>query len=112
MEVALRRRLEGVTHVSISQSQQTAAVTFAPGTHAFSGAAFRSAVAEADVEVVSLEMDVCGVISDSALRWESGRGTPLLLVRGAAPTNRLTCVSGRLNDQVAPYELNVTQVQR
>lgn len=110
MEVALRRRLEGVVQVSISQSQQTAAVTFAPGTRVFSATAFRSAVAEADVEVVSLEIDACGVIEQDALRWVSDRVEPFLRVRGVAPTRDVVCVSGRLNDQVAPYEVDVAIV--
>jgi hypothetical protein len=70
MEVALRRRLAGVIDVAISQSQQTAVVTFAPGTRHFSAAAFRSAIAEASVDVVSLEIDVCGFIRDRALTWD------------------------------------------
>ena len=60
--------------VSISQSQQTAVVTFVSGTRVFSAAAFREAVAEADVEVVSLEADVCGVIDgENALRSSHAR---------------------------------------
>ena len=54
----MRRRLVGVADISISHSQQTAVVTFLPGTQMFSAAAFREAVAEADVEVVSLHADV------------------------------------------------------
>jgi len=60
MEVALRRRLEGVATVAISQQHQTAEVRFAPGPHVFSAAEFRAAAGEADVEVVSFAIEACG----------------------------------------------------
>ena len=109
MEVALRRRLAGVSDVSISQSQQTAAVTFLSGTHEFSAAAFREAVAEADVEVVSLEAEVCGVIDgDNGLRWLGDVSRPFVRLRGGdAPPGSAVCVSGRLDETVEPYELHV-----
>ena len=110
MEVALRRRLAGVADISISQSQQTAAVTFLSGTHKFSAAAFREAVAEADVEVVSLEADVCGVIDDE----NALRSLPHVLLQlrgGNAVVGSDVCVTGRLNEQVEPYELDVTTVR-
>jgi hypothetical protein len=70
MEVALRRRLAGVAAVSISQRYQTAQVTFVPGTTMFSPAAFRAAVAEADVEILSLDLTVCGAVdTDNGLRF-------------------------------------------
>jgi hypothetical protein len=60
MEVALRRRLEGVASISISQERQTAEVAFARGPHIFSPEEFRAAVGEADVEVLSFEIEACG----------------------------------------------------
>jgi hypothetical protein len=113
MEVALRRRLAGVADVSISQSQQTAAVTFVSGTHEFSAAAFREAVAEADVEVLSLEVEVCGVIdAENVLSSVGEVKRPLVRLRGEnALPESAACVSGRLNDRVEPYELHVLMVR-
>jgi hypothetical protein len=113
MEVALRRRLAGVADVSISQSQQTAAVTFVSGTHEFSAAAFRDAVAEADVEVLSLEVDVCGVIDgENGLRSVSDGKTPLVRLRGGnGLPGGAVCVSGRLDESVEPYETHVLVVR-
>ena len=113
MEVALRRRLAGVADVSISQSQQTAVVTFVSGTQCLSAAAFREAVAEADVEVVSLEVDVCGVIDGkNASALVAGRRRPLLQLRGGdAVAGSAVCVTGRLNEHVEPYELDVMTVR-
>jgi hypothetical protein len=113
MEVALRRRLAGVDQISISQSQQTAVVTFRPGTQVFSAAAFREAVAEADVKVVSLNADVCGVIDrENALRSSQHVEAPLLQLRGGnATVGSTVCVNGRLNEQAQPYELDVMTVR-
>ena len=105
--MALRRRLEGVAHVSISQSQQTAAVTFNPGSRAFSAPAFRDALGEAAVEVVSLEIDACGVIEEmNGHRWITITGQRFLL-RGQTSAGSIACVTGRLNDRVEPNELEV-----
>jgi hypothetical protein len=112
MEVALRRRLAGVAEVSISQSQQTAAVTFVSGTRAFSATAFRDAVAEAEVDVVSLEVDVCGVVDDkSVLRLSTGDRWPLVKLRGSsADASSTVCVTGRLHERPDLPELEVTKV--
>ena len=109
MEVALRRRLEGVAGVTISQSQQTAAVTFLSGTRAFSSAAFRAAVAEAEVTVVGLEVDVCGVLDQgNALRASTDFATTLVRIRGdRVPEAGVVCVTGRLKEDTAPYELDL-----
>jgi copper chaperone CopZ len=56
MESALRRRLEGVATIKISIQQQTVEVEFTPGTRAFDEAEFRGAIAEANVEVVWMEV--------------------------------------------------------
>ena len=81
MEVALRRRLDGVAH--------------AP--HTFSAATFREAVGEADVEVVSFEADVCGaVVQEQEQRWLTAETSRFLLADGEwAPTAHV-CVTGRL----------------
>lgn len=113
MEVALRRRLAGVADVSISQSQQTAAVTFVSATYEFSPAAFREAVAEADVEVLSLEVEVCGVIdAENVLRSVADVKRPLVRLRGgsALPASAV-CVSGRLDEPVEPYGTHVLVVR-
>ena len=108
----MRRRLVGVADISISQSQQTAVVTFRPGTQVLSASAFREAVAEADVEC-SLEADVCGVIDgENVLRSSANVEAPLLQLRGGnAGVGRTVCVNGRLNERAQPYQLNVITVQ-
>jgi L-alanine-DL-glutamate epimerase-like enolase superfamily enzyme len=112
MEVALRRRLSGVADVSISQGQQTAAVTFTAGTHAFSAEEFRAAVAEADVQVVTLDVDVCGVIDrDNMLRVSAeSDGTRVRLLGDGPPPGSAVCVTGRLTALAEPYELEVSQL--
>ena len=97
MEVALRRRLDGVARISISQAGQTAEVEFVAAPHTFSAAAFREAVGEADVEVVSFEADVCGaVVQEQERRWLTAETNRFLLADGEwAPTTHV-CVTGRL----------------
>ena len=111
MEVALRRRLAGVADVSISQSQQTAAVTFVSGTHVFSPSTFKEAVAEADVEVVNLEIDVCGVLDDqNVLRSSADGRQPIVRLRGVERrTGTTICVTGRLDERAELPELDVTK---
>jgi hypothetical protein len=114
MEVALRRRLVGVAEVSISQSEQTAAVTFAREAGTFSAAEFRSAVAEADVEVVAFQASVCGVVNDrNELRLRDHAGQLLVRLRGGDALDKGTsiCVSGQLDDRSEPYELQVATVR-
>ena len=74
MEVALRRRLEGVASISISQQRQTAEVTFAHGPHIFSPEEFRAAVGEANVEVLSFEIEACGRVGPGALGAPGAQG--------------------------------------
>jgi hypothetical protein len=107
MEVALRRRLAGVAQISISQSQQSAEVTFVSGTPSFSAAAFSEAVAEAEVDVLSLEVDVCGVVDDQrVLRSSTGGQQPFVRLRGSDPVGAATiCVRGRLDEGHEPPEL-------
>lgn len=107
----MRRRLAGVTDVSISQHEQTAAVTFVPGTRVFSAADFRSAIADAGVTVLTIEVDVCGAITTgTVLRVSSADGAPTLQLRGdhAMPDGSV-CITGRLNDATQPYELEITR---
>lgn len=108
MEVALRRRLDGVVDVSISQARQTAAVTFAPGTRTFTTAEFRAALQEAGVTVLSLQIDVCGYKQEGGLWLTDERESPFALIRGAAHADGALCISGRLDDRVTPYHLTVT----
>ena len=107
----MRRRLAGVAEVSISQSQQTAAVTFVSGTRAFSAAAFREAVAEAEVDVVSLEVDVCGVVdAQRVLRSSADVQSSFVTLRGySADAGRRVCVTGRLDEGPEPAGLEVTK---
>jgi hypothetical protein len=99
MEVALRRRLEGVATISISQAQQTAEVEFAARPHAFSATAFREAVSEADVEVVRFEADVCGVVvPEQERRWLTAGSQRFLLADGGWAEGQRLCVTGHLGD--------------
>ena len=111
MEVALRRRLEGVADISISQSRQTTEVEFAQGPHAFSPRAFRDAVGEAGVKVLSFHIDACGVIEQKdRQRWLAAGKNRFLLVEGGTspgPVGQAVCVSGRLNDDSVPHRLEI-----
>ena len=112
MEVALRRRLAGVVEVSISQSAQTAAVTFMRGTRTFSAAEFRAAVAEAGVEVVALEASVCGVVDERHELRSPHAEQPLVRLRGGdARIGTSICATGQLDDRADPYELQVATAQ-
>lgn len=109
MEVALRGRLEGVAEISISQSRQTTVVNFARGAHAFSPVAFRDAVDEAGVEVLTFHIEACGVIEQNdSQRWLVAGKNRFLLVEGEpAPAGRTLCVSGRLDDRSRPLRLTI-----
>ncbi len=99
MDVALRRRLDGVAHISISQSRQTAEVAFAAKPHAFSTVAFREAVGEAEVEVLRFEVDVCGVVVLDGDQWWLTSGTDrFFLSDGEWAGGQRVCVTGRLTD--------------
>jgi hypothetical protein len=97
MEVALRRRLEGVAHISISQARQTADVTFAAAPHTFSAVAFREAVGEAEVEVLRFELEACGIVAlREGQRWLSAGTDRFLLADVEWADGQSVCVSGRL----------------
>jgi hypothetical protein len=114
MEVALRRRLEGVADVSISQREQTAEVRFADGDHAFSSSAFRRAVAEAHVVVLSFQVDACGSIEqEQEERWlVTDKNRFLLTGSDTLPSDQHVCVSGHLDDRSSPLRLDITDVQK
>jgi hypothetical protein len=103
MEVALRRRLEGVTDISISQSEQTAEVRF-EGDHAFSPAAFRKAVGEAGVKVLRFEVDVCGSVEEKQGQrlLIAGKNRWPLTGDRTVPLGQPLCASGRLDDRTDP----------
>ena len=110
MEVALRRRLEGVAEISISQREQRAEVTFVPGTVVFSSEAFRTAVAEADVEVITFDVRACGLVDGSGmLRRTSDGHEPLIQLRGTVQPGSSICATGRLDER--SYELEVVTAQ-
>jgi hypothetical protein len=113
MEVALRRRLEGVAEISISQREQTAEVLFTPGEHAFSPDAFRKAVGEANVVVLAFQIDACGSVERTGEQRWLVAGKNRLLVTGDAdvPAGRLLCVSGRLDDRRRPATIDITDVR-
>jgi hypothetical protein len=75
MEAALRRRLEGVSRIAISQEQQTAEVAFGAAAVAFAPEEFRAAVGEADVEVLTFHIELCG-LSQSGAAGALGAGAP------------------------------------
>lgn len=113
MEVSLRRRLEGVASISISQSRQTVDVIFADGRSAFSASAFREALAESGIEVVALQLDACGAIERKNDQHWLVAGHNRFLVEGAAtaPSARHVCVLGPLDDRSAPYRLTVNSIE-
>jgi hypothetical protein len=112
MEVALRRRLDGVADIAISQREQSAEVRF-EGDHAFSPEAFRKAVGEAGVVVLSFQVDACGQVErDQKGQWlVAGRNRWLLGAGRDAPPGQLLCVSGHLDDRARPPRLDVTALR-
>lgn len=113
MEVALRQRLAGVATVSISESAQTTEVVFAPGDHPFSVDGFKAALKQADVEVVTLDVDACGTVEEAGgRRWLQAGVTQLTLASGSGPGPGRACVAGRLQDEAGQVRLMVTRVER
>lgn len=111
VEVALRQRLEGVETVKISESAQTAEVIFAPGGHAFSLDAFSLALRQSDVEIVTLEVEACGVIAgeQGERRLQAGK-TEFVLTKAEAVPGTAVCVAGRLEEPSHPMRLAVIRM--
>src|SRR5687767_11003171 len=117
MEVALRRRLDGVADVSISQQDQTAEVTFGETDTAFSPEEFRTAVGEAGVVVVRFQIDACGSVErQGEERWLVA-GKNRWRVKGNAvqeatvPLGQPLCMSGSLDDRARPPTLEIAAVR-
>lgn len=106
MEVALRRRLAGVVDVSISQLEQRAVVTFGRPTPAFSAVEFRRAVAEADVEVLTLDVEFCGTLDADHGMQPVVDGEPLhvRLDLSTATPGEHVCLTGRSTAGRPTYE--------
>ncbi len=108
----MRRRLEGVAEISISQHEQRATVTFVPGTVLFSSEAFRSAVAEADVQVITFDVRACGLVDGNGLlRRTTGGHEPFVQLRGPVQPGSSICATGRLDEHSQPYQLDVVTAQ-
>jgi hypothetical protein len=106
MEMALRRRLDGVVDVRISQERQTADVFFSPGARAFAAAEFRGAVAEAEVEVVRFEIEACGRVEHAGdATWFAAGPNRFLLAPPATAPSGDQCLSADLHDGEHPARL-------
>ncbi|HXH05052.1 MAG TPA: hypothetical protein VNI83_00520 [Vicinamibacterales bacterium] len=112
MEVALRRRLEGVQEVAISLSRQSVQVTL-DGSQAFSAASFRQAVDEAGVEVAALRIEACGVVERAGPRRRliAGKNRFLLERADTTPVGVPLCAAGRLDDGADPPRLEVGRIR-
>jgi hypothetical protein len=63
---------------------------------------------DANVEIDRLDVDACGVIDErDGKRWLVAAANRFVLAGGEAPWVGTNCVTGRLNDQVDPHELEV-----
>lgn len=112
IEVALRQRLEGVETVKISESAQTAEVTFAPGGHAFSPEEFSLALRQSAVEVVTLDVEACGLIAGEKgeRRLQAGKAEFVLTGGSEQAPGTAVCVAGRLEEQARPMRLAVSRM--
>ena len=101
MEVALRQRLAGVATVSISESAQTTEVIFAPGDHPFSIDTFKAALKQADVEVVTMDLDACGPVERDGDERVLRAGASSFVLRSGreTPAGKSVCVAGRLQEE-------------
>lgn len=113
MEVALRQRLAGVAAISISESAQTTEVIFAPGDHPFSVDSFKAALKQADVEVVTMEVDACGPVSRRGddRRLVAGTVEFVLRTQSDLPEGKAVCVAGRLQEEAGRLNLLVDRVE-
>ena len=112
MEVALRQRLAGVAAISISESAQTTEVIFARGDHPFSVDSFKAALRQADVEVVTMEVEACGPVSRTGAERRLLAGTVEFVLRSEAemPEGSAVCVAGRLEERAGRLDLVVDRV--
>lgn len=113
MEVGLRRRLEGVAEISISQSEQRAVVRFDPAARAWSPERFREAARETAVKVLGFEIEACGrVEEDESQRWlVAGETRYLVTGSNAMPVNTYVCISGRFDDTSTPPRIQAARVE-
>lgn len=103
MEVALRRRLEGVADIHISQQRQHAEVVFLSGGHRFEPGEFRAAVGEADVEVLHFEIDACGRFElEGSTTWFVAPPNRFRVADAPPAGSRTTCVTADLEDGTNP----------
>ena len=59
-----------------------------------------------------MEIDLCGAVEQkTGERWITTVGMHFVL-RGHAPADGISCVTGQLNDQVEPHVLEVTRPTR
>jgi len=103
MDMALRRRLEGVADIRISQERQTAEVFFTAGARAFDATEFRAAVGEADVEVLRLAIDACGRFERHGdTTWFVAASNRFRVADQPQPAGDLGCLSADLDDGSVP----------
>lgn len=106
----MRRQWSELAHVAISQSGQTVRLTFNPPSIEFTPERFRVATAEANVEVLTLDVEVCGlragvdgavlIAGASRVRVSSAERLP----------DGVTCVTGRVTSDDHGREWTVTAV--
>lgn len=109
MEIALRR-LEGVTKISISISNQTFEVSYKPGTR-FRPQDLREAVAQAEVGVVRFHIIARGEVQEEAGKrfFLAGKDKFLLLDAAKLPLGTLLSIRGTVDDSSEPFQLKVTE---
>jgi hypothetical protein len=106
--VTLRRRLDGVKAISISQSRQSIVVEF-NADHSFPPEEFRKAVAETGLEVLALQIEACGVVEESQGRRSFVAGASRFAMDDSADARvgERLCANGRLGDSSNPSTLVV-----
>ena len=112
MELSLRRRLEGVANIAISQTEQTARIDFAAGEFRFSPGDFRTALDEAGLELVDLQIEACGGIENTAVGQALTMRTDRLRLEyaGAFPVASIVCVVGSVDFALEPATLHVERI--
>jgi hypothetical protein len=112
MEVALRRRLDGVDTVAISQSEQRAEVTFTDGPRALVLATVRAAIEGAGMKLVALRVDACGQLETEGAERRLIAGENRFTLEGeAGGTVGYACVTGRLVEHTAPTPPGLVEVR-